>query len=92
MQNALWREEYEKEGENKKNIRDRYGYMLLNIRKKQLLESGKGSAMDVPAWLNRNLLFKGPKYARNIVFCWYSGTVSGILEKLSGCFFQTEYF
>ena len=33
--------------------------------------------------------FKGSKYARNIVFCWYSGRVFEILKKRSGCLYYT---
>ena len=31
------------------NSRDRYGYMVLNIYKKQLLESGRNNAIKVVA-------------------------------------------
>ena len=69
--NVSWREEYEKEGENRntkwENSRDRYGYTVLNIMKKQLLESGRNSAVQVAACIVCNWLLK-TQNARNIVF------------------------
>ena len=48
MKCVSWREDHEKEGENKntqrENSRDRSGHMALNM-KKQLLEPGRNSAI-----------------------------------------------
>ena len=56
----LQREKHEKEGENKNTKWENggeIGHMILNIRK-QLLESGRNSAMKVAAWIVCNLLLK----------------------------------
>ena len=45
-----------KKNTKRENSRDIYGYMILNIYEKQLLESGRNNAIKVATWSICNLL------------------------------------
>ena len=57
---------------------------------KQLLKSGRNSAMQVAAWIICNLLLKTQNIPEIWFFHWYSGRVSEIFKKPSGWFSYPE--
>ena len=54
------------------NNRDKYGYMTLKIWKKTVITVRNKQCNVCSHMIYLQFAFKDTKYARNIVFCWYS--------------------